>query len=169
MVYLIAFLLAIGAVTLWLSRRRQVSAGLPSGRVVYIDTERLGRLERSLYDPVLNLTGRPDYLVRRSNGLVPVEVKSGRAPFRPYPSHVLQLAAYCSLVQASYGERPPYGIVKYADRAFEVDYSPKLENALLDLLAEMRRSETRAPDRSHDSVSRCQRCGHRHVCDQALD
>jgi len=168
-VYLIVLLLLIGLGLLWLARRRRVATGLPPGRVISIDTERLGRFERSLYDPTLNLAGRPDYLVERSGRLVPVEVKSARAPLGPYPSHVLQLAAYCALVHATYGKRPEYGIVKYADRTFSIDYSLSLENELLDLLAEMRRAERQKPDRSHESVNRCRACGFHQICDQKLE
>ncbi len=169
MVYLTLLLFLIGVGLLWLARRRRTATGLPPGRVISIDTEHLGRLERSLYDPTLNLTGRPDYLVRRSGKLVPVEVKSARAPLGPYPSHVLQLAAYCTLVHAAYGQRPAYGIVKYADRAFSVDYNSSLENELLDVLAEMRRAERQEPARSHESVNRCRACGFRQICDQRLE
>jgi CRISPR-associated exonuclease Cas4 len=168
-VYLILLLFLIGVGLLWFARRRRMATGLPPGRVISIDTEHLGRLERSLYDPTLNLTGRPDYLIKRLGKLVPVEVKSARAPLGPYPSHVLQLAAYCTLVQAAYGQRPAYGIVKYADRAYSVDYNSSLENELLDVLAEMRRAERQEPVRSHESVRRCRACGFRQVCDQRLE
>ncbi len=97
-----------------------------------------------------------------------MEVKSARALLGPYPSHILQLAAYCTLVHAAYGERPAYGIVKYADRAFSVDYTSLLENELLDVLAEMRRTERQEPTRSHESVNRCRACGFRQLCDQRL-
>ena len=169
MVLLILLLFLIGLGLLWLASRRRAATGLPPGRILSIDTEHLDRFERSLYDPTLNLAGRPDYLVKRSGKLVPVEVKSARAPLSPYPSHVLQLAAYCTLVQAAYGQRPSYGIVKYADRAYSVDYNSSLENELLDVLAEMRRAERQEPARSHESVNRCRACGFHQVCDQRLD
>lgn len=166
--YLILLLILLGVVSLWLANRRQVAAGLPSGRVVFMDTERIRRLEAPLFDPALNLTGRPDYVVRRSEGLIPIEVKSRRAPFRPYPSHILQLAAYCKLVESTYRERPPYGVVKYTDRAFALDFDLSLDNKLLDVLAEMRRKEGSQPNRSHESSRRCLACGYRQICDQAL-
>jgi CRISPR-associated exonuclease Cas4 len=166
---LILVLFLIGLGLLWTASRRMTALGLPSSRVVFIDTASLNRTERLLYDPVVNLTGRPDYLVEKSGSLVPVEIKSGRTPLRPYPSHALQLAAYCRLVHAEYGVRPPYGIVRYPDKAFTVDYTASLENQLLDVLAEMRRAERQAPDRSHHAANRCLACGYREVCDQALD
>ena len=162
-------LLALGLLLLWLARRGRAHSGLPQGRVVYADTGGWGRLERPLFSHALRLTGKPDYLVADGGEVIPVEVKSSRAPARPYPSHVLQLAAYCLLVEECYGRRPPYGIIKYADRAFEVDYMPELEDELLETLDCMR-ADLAAEDasRSHDEPQRCRACGYRQRCDQRL-
>jgi CRISPR-associated exonuclease Cas4 len=68
-----------------------------------------------------------------------------------------------------YGKRPAYGIIHYPGRDFAVDYTSDLENALLDLIAEMRINERRsAVSRSHEDKQRCRRCGFRQVCDQRL-
>jgi CRISPR-associated exonuclease Cas4 len=73
------------------------------------------------------------------------------------------------LVQKTYGKRPPHGIIHYPDRDFAVDYTSDLENALLDLLAEMRMDERRSEvQRSHEDAQRCRRCGFREVCNQRL-
>src|SRR5512139_2055420 len=100
----LAFLLILLALFLyWQSSRQRKEAGLPRGRVIYTDTRGWGKLERPLYDGELGLTGKPDYLVRQKGQIIPVEVKSGRAPEAPYDSHIYQLAAYCLLVQKAYG------------------------------------------------------------------
>jgi CRISPR-associated exonuclease Cas4 len=157
-----------GLVTLWVSHRGFAQTGLPPGKVVYIDTDRLGRPKSALYDPATNLTGRPDYLIREKGQIVPVEVKSGRAPFRPYESHRLQLAAYCLLVEAVHGQTPSRGIIKYNDRGFEIAFTQALKNEILDVVAEMRRFEYSQPDRSHEDERRCRACGYVEECDQAL-
>ena len=159
----------VGVALVWFAGRQQARAGLPPGRVISIDIERLDRVTLPLHDPSTNLVGKPDYLVRDGEGIIPVEVKSGKSGTAPYPSHTLQLAAYCRLVEASYGKRPRYGIVKYADRALAVEYSESLQNRLLALIAEMRQLEGRAPDRTHQSPGRCRACGYRQVCDQRLN
>ena len=101
--------------------------------------------------------------------LVPVEVKTGRAPQAPYDSHIFQLASYCLLVEKTYGKRPPYGIIHYNNRDFAVDYTQELESNLLDILADMKRDDHKGEvARSHDQASRCVRCGYRKVCDQRL-
>ena len=161
------FLLAV--IFFWQSARQRRSAGLPGGRVIYSDTRAWGPVEKPLYDNALGLTGKPDYLVEQNGRLIPVEVKSGRAPEAPYDSHIYQVAAYCLLVERTMGSRPPYGIIHYADRDFAVDYTHDLENALLDILAEIRRDERREEvDRSHDSPARCAKCGFRNICEQKI-
>jgi CRISPR-associated exonuclease Cas4 len=165
--------LGLALVVFWLARQSHATTGLPAGRLVYADTTRWRPLERPLFSRTHHLSGRPDYLVQRRNDLIPVEVKSGRAPAdSPYPSHILQLAAYCLLVEETYGQRPPYGLVLYADnaeQAYEIDYTPDLEDELLNILDEMRLAldEDDAP-RDHEQVARCRACGYRRACDQAL-
>jgi CRISPR-associated exonuclease Cas4 len=162
-------LLALGLLLLWAARRGRARSRLPKGRVVYSDTGGWGRLDRPLFSRAFRLTGKPDYLVADRSEVIPVEVKSGRAPDQPYASHVLQLAAYCLLVEECYGRQPPYGIVKYDDHAFEVDYTPELEEELLATLKDMR-ADLAAGDapRSHDDPRRCRACGCRQHCSESL-
>ena len=163
-------LLALGLLLLWLARRGRVRSGLPQGRLIYTDTGGWNRLERPLFSRAFLLTGKPDYLVADGSDVIPVEVKSSPAPIQPYPSHTLQLAAYCLLVEECYDRRPPYGIVKYADRAFEVAYTPALEDTLLETLDHMRADLAQGyASRSHDDPHRCQACGHWEQCDQRIE
>jgi len=100
--WLIFLAFALAGAGLWLFWRawaRQQQSGLPPGRLIYVDTGAWNRCERSLFSNEHRLTGRPDYLVTGREGIVPVEVKSGAAPAAPYAAHVLQLAAYCLLVE----------------------------------------------------------------------
>lgn len=165
--------LLLGGLGLWLlvrSAQGRREAGLPAGRVTYADMGAWDRNERALFSGQYRLTGRPDYLVRSRRDVIPVEVKSGPAPPRPYEGHVLQLAAYCLLVEEQEGRAPPYGIVKYADRAFEIDYTAGLRAHLLATLADLRYDLGQAEvDRSHDEAGRCRACSYRGRCDQRLD
>ena len=169
MLYLALVILLIAIVLLWQSNRQRRQAGLPGGRVLYTDTRAWGEVEKPLYHHELGLTGKPDYLVEHGDQLIPVEVKSGHTPGAPYDSHIFQVAAYCLLVEKTYGKRPPYGIIHYPHRDFAVDFTPQLESALLEQLAEMRRDEQRRNvPRSHEEPARCRSCGFRKVCDQKL-
>ena len=164
-------LLLIGGLAWWLARRMRAASGLPGGRVISADTSRWLPASRPLFSNQHGLTGKPDYVVREGQKVSPVEVNSSRAPEGgPREGHVLQLAAYCLLVSETEGQRPPRGLIKYADAVFEVEYTSDLEKRLLRALAAMRRdlSRGRAPRRSHADPARCARCGYRHACDEQL-
>ena len=169
MLYISLFILLLAITLFWISNRQRKAAGLPGGRVIYTDTRAWGKLEQPLFYAGLGLTGKPDYLVQQEGQIIPVEVKSGRAPDAPFDSHIFQLASYCLLVEKTYGKRPSYGIIHYKDRDFAVDYTEELESKLLDLLVEMK-NDTHKNDvpRSHEQPARCARCGFRRVCDQKL-
>ena len=153
----------------FISGRQRRASGLPGGRVIYTDTRAWGKVEKPLFDKDISLTGKPDYLIEQNGKIIPVEVKTGRTPESPYDSHIFQVAAYCLLVEKTYGKRPAYGIIHYPGRDFAVDYTPDLENALLDLIADMRINERRSEvSRSHEDEQRCRRCGFSEVCDQRL-
>ncbi len=169
MIYTILFLFILSLVFFWRSDRQRKEAGLPGGRIIYSDTRGWGKVEKPLYYSQMELTGKPDYLVEQNGKIIPVEVKSGRAPDAPYDSHIFQLAAYCLLVEKTYDTRPPYGIIHYENRDFAIDYTRELEEALIDLLVEMKRDEhKRDVPRSHEQASRCAHCGYRNACDQRL-
>lgn len=159
------------AVAAWLfASLRQEKTGLPSGKVIYTDTGAWMEQQDALFSSSLQLVGRPDYLVEAPDGdLIPVEVKSSPAPRRPYEAHMLQLAAYCLLVEEVYGIRPSHGILQYRDNAFAVDYTVDLEEDLLDLLADMREDMFEEEvDRDHNDRRRCLRCGVMEFCNQRL-
>jgi CRISPR-associated exonuclease Cas4 len=169
MLYVALALLILAILFFWQSNRQRKAAGLPSGNVIYTDTRSWGKVEKPLFYQPLGLTGKPDYLIQQNGQIIPVEVKSGRAPDAPYDSHIFQLASYCLLVDKTYGKRPPYGIIHYNDRNFAIDYTQELESKLLDILAEMKRDGRKSEVlRSHDQASRCARCGFRKICNQSL-
>jgi CRISPR-associated exonuclease Cas4 len=163
-------LLVVGGLALALSRRAHAASGLPAGRLVSADTSRWLPTTRPLFSKLHHLSGKPDYLVHSRRELIPVEVKSSRAPGDgPREGHILQLAAYCLLVAETEGRRPTHGIIKYADAAFKVDYTPALERSLLDTLRAMRQDKARGrARRSHTDFARCASCGYRHACDEQL-
>ncbi|HVN54818.1 MAG TPA: CRISPR-associated protein Cas4 [Anaerolineaceae bacterium] len=169
MLYLALALGLLAILLFWQAARQRKSTGLPGGRVIYSDTRGWGPVEEPLYDARLGLAGKPDYLVRQGEQVIPVEVKTGRTPSSPHDAHIFQLAAYCYLVERTRGVRPPYGILHYPQRTFAIDYTPALEKAFIDLIAEMRAAERRGEaDRSHEAPSRCARCGYRSKCDQRI-
>jgi CRISPR-associated exonuclease Cas4 len=163
-------LILVALVLFGLARRQRKAIGMPAGRIIYADTSSWGPVKEPLYDANLGLTGRPDYIVQQGEQWIPVEVKSSRVSEAPFDSHIFQLAAYCRLVQLTYGQRPPYGILHYPNRTFAIDFTPELETAMLDLLAEMRAQDHRKEvSRSHENAGRCKGCGFRSICNQKLN
>jgi CRISPR-associated exonuclease Cas4 len=162
---LLVLSLILWGISLW-QRNRLL---LPSGRVIHIDTARLRSPEGTLFSANYSLVGRPDYLINQGGRIIPIEVKSGAAPVVPYPSHLYQLAAYALLVREHFGQEPPYGILKYRDRAVEIPFSLRLLEEVTALLEEMQDdSSAAAVDRSHQERNRCRACGFRTACDQRL-
>ena len=151
----------------WAGRLRTAS-GLPDGEIISRDT---GRQERGkpLYSARYGLTGTPDYVVRTRKGLVPVEVKPGRKEAEPHESHLLQVLAYCLLIEDSEGKPPPYGLLRYNSDNFVVDYNTETRSYLLDVMETMRReAEENDVPRNHEQPQRCRACGYRSICEESL-
>jgi CRISPR-associated exonuclease Cas4 len=180
----IPVLLVIALLAHLAARSRAARTGLPKGQLIYSDTgyavghvhplttnEQGEKQERPLTSRRYGLSGRPDYLVRTPDGIVPVEAKSTRCPAngRAFDSHIFQLAAYCLLVEDVMGAKVPYGIIRYADAEVPIDYTPELRDELIELLDEMRQAR-RAEEvhRSHSEARRCSKCSLREICDEAL-
>lgn len=169
MLYLAASLLVIAIALFIFAALQRRRAGIPPGRVIYSDTKKWGKVEKPLYAPELRLTGKPDYLVKKGERVIPVEVKSGKAPRGPSEWHIYQLGAYCLLVEHEYGIRPPYGIISYQNRTYAVDFTRKLaQDVEATIHTIQRRTSEIQIDRSHHDQWRCIYCGYRSICDQAL-
>ncbi len=167
---LVAVLLTLSALAVWLvARRAREHLGLPTGQIVYADTGAWRRCERVLFSRKHSLTGKPDYLVQERDGTVPVEIKPMRRARQPLHGDVLQLAAYCLLVEEDSGHAPPWGYLKYHDAVWRIEYSPGLRDQLLARLHDMRNdlTATDVPP-SHDQPQRCLSCGQRAHCSQRL-
>jgi CRISPR-associated exonuclease Cas4 len=160
------------ALSVWANARtRLLKCGILEGRIVYQDTDRRCSVERPLLSHRYGLNGKPDYLVARSNELIPVEVKSRRCPpSGPHASDAAQLMAYCVLVEDSCRVTPSHGLIQYANRTWPIRYTVKDRERLLEILDEMRAArQSETVHRDHTQVGRCRACGYRTVCDEALD
>lgn len=150
-------------------RARELVRGtqIHAGRIAFSDSARQPRLLRSRRFP---LQGRPDYVVQRGDEYIPVELKTGKTPPRPYESHVLQLAAYCQLVSEEFGVRPPHGILAYPEGHFEVPFSEQLETDLLKTVLRIELARrTGEAHRNHENPARCAGCSRREGCPERLD
>lgn len=183
-VLVITALLGVAIAARLLAKRTTAQSGMPAGTVIYSDTGlavgKLGplttdeygqQLERPLISKRHGLVGRPDYLVKTGEGIIPVEIKSARLPAngQPYDSHVMQLAAYCLLVEDLLDADVTHGIIRYRDAEIRVEYTPELRAELIDRIEEMRIARSsKDVHRSHEDGGRCANCWMRDVCDEAL-
>ena len=155
----------------WLVRRyassRAATLGL-AGELVYSDEEDRGEL---LVSETHGLVGRPDYIRRESGELIPVERKSRQVTSAgPYDGEILQLAAYCLLVEERFGVTVRYGQLQYANRSVDIEFDPGLRAKLLSTIESIAAAMARNEDvaRSHNQAARCRACGFRKSCDQSL-
>lgn len=151
------------------TRREAVAA--TEGQVVYVGEGKTIDEDPALFSHRLGLVGAPDSIVERDGMFIPVELKTGRAPKGPFFSHVLQVIAYCALVEEKYGKAPPFGIVKYGQSAeFEVEYGEEQKRLLEGMLGKMRDAlETEDVHRNHDRPGKCANCSRREGCPERLD
>ena len=167
------FLIAlIAAVLAWfVGRGLFARTGLPTRDILYADVGSTFPQPAPLISKRYRLSGRPDYLVRVKDGIVPVELKSSPTPSsgRPYDGHLFQLAAYCLLVEDVCRVSVPYGLVKYEDPTIRVEYTPSLRASLIALLDEIRTAKRNGNATSPTiNPANSRSCGFRSVCGEGL-
>jgi len=141
----------------WWMRRK---AGIPLGNVVYSDSQKMpGEILTAKNIP---LRGKPDYLVKKGDQIIPVELKRGKTPQTPYPSHVAQLFAYCYLVKDNFGVKPDYGIVDYPDNDFKLEFPQDGEVEIERLVGEVLEKK-KGPHTREGLHNICRNCREGHI------
>jgi CRISPR-associated exonuclease Cas4 len=167
---LVAAVAALLAITLFAAARWiAADTGLAAGARV-ISTDVGPDPGTMLTDLTLGLRGRPDYLVRESAGLVPIEIKPMRGATMLYESDRVQIGAYLLLVRATYPTLfAGYGRVRYRETSFVVPLTPELES-LCARTAALVRAARLASDvhRTHTLAAKCRTCAVRPACTEAL-
>lgn len=134
------------------------------GEIKYVDNgePRMLRSER------LGLQGRPDYILEIEGEMVPVELKSGRTPKGPLFSHILQVAAYCVLLEEE-GQKVTHGILRYEEAEHEIEYNQDLRIMVLSKLDDMRALMKNGDvHRNHHRPGKCRSCSRREGCPERL-
>ena len=143
---------------------RHRALGLPEGELVYEDADGLGEPLSSSGYP---LVGKPDYVVKLADGRpVPIELKLNvHDVTAPHSNHMIQLAAYCLILEDYFVQAPTHGILRYADREFTVEYTPALKKKVIRLLTEMARcNEQQPPPLAKQRVAKCRVCTFQAIC-----
>jgi len=116
------------------------------------------------------LRGRPDYVLVEGEHHIPVELKTGRTPRGPLFSHIVQVSAYCLLVEEEYGKAPTHGVIRYPDASFDIEYGEDQRRLVLQKMEEMRGALRKGEaHRNHNRPGKCAGCSRRSVCPERLD
>lgn len=135
------------------------------GKIEYIDVDD----SKMFISKKHGLQGRPDYVIKVGEHLIPVEEKKGRTPHGPLYSHTVQVSAYCMLIEDTTGKAPPYGLLKYPEAEHQVEYNDDMRRTLLAKLEEMRKVKREGKaHRDHSRPGKCRSCSRRNVCPERL-
>jgi len=139
-------------------KKMRISIGIPKGEIKYIDGIRMIK-PKVLYSKRFNLKGRPDLIILKGKEFIPLEDKPEAE--RVYPEHLMELMAYCLLIEESFGLTPTHGILVLKDgRTEKISFTKKERERLLNTLGEMRgilkENKIPSPPEGEEKCSRCQ-------------
>lgn len=136
-----------------------------NGKIEYVDMADSDLLRSEEY----GISGRPDYVLMVEGSQIPVEVKTGRRPRGPLFSHILQVAAYCLLLEERSGKSVPYGLLKYGVDQHVIEFDESLKETLLEKIDDMKAIANGKPvHRNHGRASKCAGCSRREICPERL-
>jgi CRISPR-associated exonuclease Cas4 len=141
----------------------RASHGVPAGQIEFSDKIRAP----SYFSEQYMLSGKPDYVIKKGDDYIPVEVKTGRVPRGPFFSHIVQVVAYCMLVEDHFERAPPHGILEYSDHIqHPIEYDEKGKAMVMEKLDEMREmlNGEKKPYRNHNRKGKCINCSRRGSC-----
>lgn len=136
------------------------TVGIKGYRSIYSDAKGDGTLLKS---DTYMISGKPDYIFRKGDDLVPVELKSTTTD-APLEKDVMQLAVYFLLVEENYGIRPGKGRLIYANKAYEIDNNYYIREKVTEIIKEMQSIRNGAVHRYRVDKNRCHTCLYRDIC-----
>lgn len=157
---LVVLFASIGLLLRW-------KTGLGFGWISYRDR---GRKSEVFVSRTHRIKGKPDFVERGREGVVPVEYKSHRGSLeKPFQNHIAQVLAYCFLLEAVFGPgRVRKGRLVYDQQQFDVVYGDKERAYIARLITRMRLLRRGAGKRSHSEAGKCRTCTLQKQCDKSL-
>ena len=132
--------------------------------IEYVGTDAAEEIISEKYE----LRGKPDYIIRVGDDYIPVEEKTTERN-APHLPHVIQLTAYCMLIEDKYGKSPPYGIIRYKNVQFKVPYELRWKEMVLELKKKMEDDLKRGEaHRNHYNIKKCKNCVRKEFCPERL-
>ncbi len=147
-------------------KRTKERFNIQDGKITYSDLNKPGK---PFFSKRYRLVGKPDYIIKRDNKFIPVEIKSSHHD-KPQQNHILQLAAYCHLIEENYGGFVPYGILVYENISkFRIPYDPKNRYELELNIKNIRQAiKKKKIIRNHNNPSKCKNCSMKIYCNKRL-
>ena len=140
---------------------------VPEGEIIYVDLD--DENAELLISERYGLSGRPDHIIKKGGTYIPVELKTGRTPRGPLFSHIVQVGAYCMILEDLTGKAPPYGIIKYPEKSFEIEYTDELKSIIMEIKTKLLRDLERGEaHRNHNRPGKCRHCSRRKICPESL-
>ncbi|UCE81372.1 MAG: CRISPR-associated protein Cas4 [Methanobacteriota archaeon] len=135
------------------------------GKIEYIDMDD----SKVFISEKYGISGKPDYVMKLGDQQIPVEVKKGRTPQGPLFSHIVQIAAYCLLIEDATGIPPPYGVLRYPEQEHEIEYNEDMKKVLLEKVQDIRRARIKGEaHRNHKRPGKCRSCSRRDFCPEKI-
>lgn len=117
-------------------------------------------VEQWVAEPNLELHGRVDRIEQHENRIIPVEIKSTKAPEEGiWDSHRVQLAAYMMILKANQGS------LEYSNKTITLEKDEEMETEILNLIQEVKEmlQKTELPE-INQNQNKCNKCGIRNEC-----
>jgi len=164
MLILLSFLLLISSRSIRRNAKElKLQHNIQDGKITYSD---LNRPAKPFFSKRYRITGKPDYIVKKNNRYIPVEIKTSTHN-EPQNNNILQLASYCHLIEENYGSFVPYGILVYNNvYQYKIPFDPKIRFELENTIKNMRHTiKTGRITRNHNEYVRCKSCSMHIYCD----
>jgi CRISPR-associated exonuclease Cas4 len=135
LIFISISLFALGLALLYLLKVQSEKFGILKGKNYYSDTDK--NPGEVLYSKTLPLAGKPDYITKEDGFFIPVEYKTSKTSDSAHKNHIMQLFAYCYLVEELYNQKPPYGYLKYPNKEFKILYTADSRESVKSLVNEI--------------------------------
>lgn len=116
----------------------------------------------------LGISGKVDQVLVYPDGVIPIEIKSGKAPKEgAWENHRIQLAAYILLLENTFKVSISSGYVKYIDAGVSrrIEVNAFLKDQVRELIQDVRvlLSSSKVPDKC-TNTNKCDKCGLKKIC-----
>jgi len=131
--------------------------------------EYIGAIEgEEIVSTKYGIRGKPDYIIKLEEDYIPIEEKTADLDTPPFP-HVIQLTAYCMLIEDKYGKAPPYGIIRYKNYKFKIPYEKRWKDMVISFREKMIEDLKRGKaHRNHFNKNKCKSCIRKEYCNERL-